>query len=61
MVAESTELGFHFLRSVGLNSLLSKGRGGREMGEGWEQMALGEEKLKVQKRSKIRLRESPRG
>lgn len=43
MVAESTELGFHFLLSVGLNCLLSKGRdregAGRE-GRGGEQMAL---------------------
>lgn len=57
MVAESTELGFHFLLPVGLNPLLSKRRGREER----EQMVYIHQRPKVQGRSQIRLRESPSG
>lgn len=57
MVAESTELGFHFLLPVGLNPLLSKRRGR----EGREQMVYIHRRPKAQERSQIRLRESPSG
>lgn len=57
MVAESTELGFHFLLPVGLHPLLSKGR----EREGREQMVYIHQRPKVQGRSQIRLRESPSG
>ena len=61
-------MGFHFLLSIGLNSLQSKRRGGRANrgrwgcgGEGRGADGFGEERLKVQERSEIRFRESPGG
>ena len=54
-------MGFHFLLPIGLNSLLSKRRGGRENRVGWGGKVggvegrgadgFGEERLKVQERS----------